>query len=82
MGEDRKETELKSLQGLLWRDGYTSGDFTGHVYPDVRDALSRWKTPGFTCGLFIWLSRCAKTSFQHSDAGNLAAFFDANFDTG
>ena len=40
MGEDRKETELKSLQGLLWRDGYTSGDFTGHVYPDVRDALS------------------------------------------
>ena len=36
MGEDRKETELKSLQGLLWRDGYASGDFTGHVYPDVK----------------------------------------------
>ena len=82
MGEDRKETELKSLQGLLWRDGYTSGDFTGHVYPDVRDALSRWKDAGIQLGVYSSGSVAAqKLLFQHSDAGNLDAFFDANFDT-
>ena len=31
MADDRKETELKALQGILWRNGYEEGDFTGHV---------------------------------------------------
>ena len=65
MGEDRKETELKSLQGLLWRDGYTSGDFTGHVYPDVRDALSRWKDGGFSLRS-IHLAQSLRKSFFFS----------------
>ena len=43
MQEDRKETELKTLQGMLWREGYQSGDFQGHVYPDVAPALKRWQ---------------------------------------
>ncbi len=43
MSEDRKETELKALQGILWRDGYEGGDFRGHVYPDVAPALERWR---------------------------------------
>ena len=82
MSEDRKETELKSLQGLLWRDGYTSGDFTGHVYPDVRDALLRWKHAGIRLAVYSSGSVAAqKLLFQYSDAGDLDAFFDANFDT-
>lgn len=82
MGEDRKETELKSLQGLLWRDGYMSGDFTGHVYPDVSDALSRWKDAGIQLAVYSSGSVAAqKLLFQYSDAGNLDALFDANFDT-
>ena len=29
MDEDRKSTALKALQGIIWRDGYLNGDFTG-----------------------------------------------------
>ena len=41
MDEDRKSTALKALQGIIWRDGYLNGDFTGHLYPDVLPALER-----------------------------------------
>ena len=31
MDEDRKSTALKALQGIIWRDGYLNGDFTGQI---------------------------------------------------
>ena len=46
MDEDRKSTALKALQGIIWRDGYLNGDFTGHLYPDVLPALEKWKATG------------------------------------
>ena len=33
--EDRKITPLKSLQGMIWAQGYAAGDFTAHVYADA-----------------------------------------------
>ena len=33
--QDKKVTALKTLQGLIWIEGYQSGDFTGHVYQDA-----------------------------------------------
>jgi len=42
--EDRKATPLKALQGHVWRHGYESGDFTGHMYDDAVDRL-----PGRFC---------------------------------
>ena len=41
--DDRKVTALKSLQGLIWRHGYESGGFTGHMYDD---AVAKLKTLG------------------------------------
>ena len=39
--EDRKAAPLKTLQGLIWREGYESGALVGHVYDDaVRDAAA------------------------------------------
>src|SRR3972149_6703353 len=29
--EDKKITPLKSLQGMIWEDGYKKGDFKGHI---------------------------------------------------
>ncbi|MGH8541008.1 MAG: acireductone synthase, partial [Stenotrophobium sp.] len=35
IGEDRKLTPLKALQGMVWRVGYESGALKGHVYDDT-----------------------------------------------
>jgi enolase-phosphatase E1 len=40
--EDRKATPLKTLQGMIWAEGYADGTLTGHVYPDATAALRRW----------------------------------------
>ena len=46
MDRDRKSTPLKELQGLIWEEGYTRGDLTGDVFPDVPRALERWRRQG------------------------------------
>lgn len=80
--EDRKATPLKSLQGLIWRNGYESGDFTGHVYDDAVRCLKRWHTAGIP--LFVYSSGSVgaqKLLFGYSDAGDLTPLFDGYFDT-
>jgi len=39
IAEDRKATPLKTLQGLIWHEGYERSDLLGHVYPDVPPVL-------------------------------------------
>ncbi len=46
MDEDRKITPLKTLQGLVWKEGYEAGGAKGHLYPDVAPCLRRWKADG------------------------------------
>lgn len=82
IAEDRKVTPLKALQGLIWKDGYASGDYTGHVYPDAQHALQVWKNEGKR--LFIYSSGSVyaqKLLFGHSDFGDLTPWFEGYFDT-
>ena len=46
MDRDKKSPGLKALQGLIWQDGYKSGELRGQVYPDVVPALERWRSRG------------------------------------
>ncbi len=50
--EDRKITPLKSVQGILWEDGYKKGELKGHVYADVLPALENWKSHSIQMGVF------------------------------
>lgn len=80
--EDRKETPLKTLQGLIWAEGYAAGTLKGHVYPDAADALARWHKAGLA--LYIYSSgsiAAQKLIFGHSNAGDLTALFSGYFDT-
>ena len=80
--EDRKITPLKSLQGLLWETGYQQGDFSGHVYPDARDALEYWKEQGID--LYVYSSgsvHAQKLLFGHTAFGDLNGLFSGYFDT-
>lgn len=83
IAEDRKATPLKSLQGLVWRDGYERGDFTGHVYDDAALHLRQWSARGIR--LFVYSSGSVAAQqllFGYSDSGDLRPLFEAYFDTG
>ncbi len=82
MDEDRKSTALKALQGMIWREGYLNGRFTGHLYPDVLPALQRWQQQGLA--LYVYSSgsvAAQKLLFGYSDAGDITGLFSGYFDT-
>jgi len=83
MDADRKATPLKTLQGRVWQQGYESGDFTGHVYPDAVAALQAWSDD--RRALFVYSSGSVpaqKLLFGYSDHGDLTGLFSGYFDTG
>lgn len=79
---DRKHSALKKLQGLIWKEGYQSGELKGHVYEDVPAALKRWKEAGVKLGIYSSGSVVAqKDLFGFSIYGDLNTYFSNNFDT-
>jgi enolase-phosphatase E1 len=82
MDRDAKETPLKTLQGLIWRQGYEDGKLRGLLYPDVPPRLRQWHAAGV--GLFVYSSgsvAAQRLLFGYSDAGDLAGLFSGFFDT-
>ena len=79
---DAKVTALKTLQGIIWEDGFASGDLVSHLFPDVAPALAEWHRAGLALYVYSSGSVVAQRAwFGHSDAGNLNGLFSANFDT-
>ncbi|WP_323752852.1 acireductone synthase [Marinobacter sp.] len=82
ISEDRKEGSLKALQGMIWEQGYRSGELKGHIYPDAADYLQRWHDRGLR--LFVYSSgsvKAQKLIFGHSNEGDFTPFFSGYFDT-
>ncbi len=80
--EDRKATPLKTLQGLIWADGYQSGAFQGHVYDDAAAALRNWHAQGIA--LYVYSSgsiAAQRLLFRFSSAGDLTPILSGYFDT-
>lgn len=80
--EDRKHPALKALQGMVWADGYASGEYVAQIYPDALAALRRWKADGNA--IFVYSSgsvAAQKLLFGHSSAGDLRSLFNGYFDT-
>lgn len=82
MAEDAKIGPLKTLQGLIWRQGFLSGEIEGHLWPDVAPCLRAWARAGI--GLHVYSSgsvAAQKLLFGHSVAGDLTPLFGGFFDT-
>lgn len=80
--EDVKDTALKALQGMIWREGYKNGDYKGHVYSDVRPTLEKWKEDGLRISIYSSGSVTAqKLIFGYSEAGDLCPLLSEYFDT-
>jgi enolase-phosphatase E1 len=80
--QDRKITPLKALQGMIWENGYHSGDFQGHIYADAERALCDWQARGLA--LYVYSSgsvQAQKLLFAHTGSGDLTPLFDGYFDT-
>lgn len=79
---DEKATPLKTLQGMIWKRGYESGDFQAHVYDDSVRRLRDWFEQGID--LFVYSSgsiQAQKLFFRYSRYGDMRALFRGYFDT-
>ncbi len=80
--EDKKITPLKSLQGLIWQEGYDKGELKAHVYPDAVEYLQNWHDAGLTLAVYSSGSIAAqKLLFRNTSVGDLTSSFSAYFDT-
>ena len=80
--QDRKITPLKTLQGMIWENGYRNGDFQGHIYADAERTLRDWHARGIA--LYVYSSgsvQAQKLLFAHTGFGDLTPLFDGYFDT-
>ncbi|KAI5854054.1 acireductone synthase-like protein [Tricharina praecox] len=81
---DLKIPSLKGFQGLLWKDGYTSGAIKAPIYDDVLPALRRWRDEGKKVLVYSSGSVPAqKLLFQHTDTemADMTPLFDGYYDT-
>ncbi|MCA9516031.1 MAG: acireductone synthase [Myxococcales bacterium] len=82
MDGDVKDTGLKALQGLVWREGYAAGDLRGHVYDDVPGALRAFRDDGVPVHIYSSGSVEAQILlFRHAVAGDLTPLLAGHFDT-
>jgi enolase-phosphatase E1 len=82
MDEDRKITPLKTLQGMVWKTGYETGELQSHLYEDAARALRKWHADGLR--LYVYSSgsiAAQKLLFAHTPYGDLLPLFSGYFDT-
>lgn len=79
---DQKITPLKALQGMIWQQGFESGQFSAHVYPDAAEWLRRWHAAGHAIHVYSSGSIAAqKLFFRYSVFGDLTPLLSGHFDT-
>jgi enolase-phosphatase E1 len=82
MDRDSKIGPLKTLQGLIWQEGYGSGALHGEVYPDVPPAFARWRHQGKEISIYSSGSALAQQMlFRSTKFGDLTPSIKAFFDT-
>jgi enolase-phosphatase E1 len=82
MNRDVKSTALKRLQGMIWRNGFESGQLVSHVYDDVPPAFEQWASSGLDVRIYSSGSvEAQKLFFGHTAAGDLTRHLSGHYDT-
>lgn len=80
--EDKKHPILKSIQGMIWEEGYLSGALKSHVYEDVPVSMKKWKDSGMSLCIYSSGSvQAQKLLFHYCEKGNLTPLLTQYFDT-
>ena len=81
MDKDAKVAGLKKLQGMIWKDGFTSGEMVAHLFDDVAPALKRWTDAGIDVRIYSSGSiQAQKLFFGHTKAGDLLPLLTRHYD--
>jgi enolase-phosphatase E1 len=82
MDGDVKATGLKQLQGLIWENGFHSGELRAEVYPDVLPAIQQWNAAGKDVRIYSSGSiHAQRLFFGHTQQGDLLPNFRGHYDT-
>ncbi|MFE3857234.1 acireductone synthase [Streptomyces griseorubiginosus] len=82
LDEDRKATPLKTLQGLIWSEGFARGDLVSHFYDDVVPELRAWHASGVRLYVYSSGSVAAQRAwFTNSPEGDLTSLLSGLYDT-
>ncbi|MEU5956612.1 acireductone synthase [Streptomyces sp. NPDC047525] len=83
---DRKATPLKTLQGILWAEGFARGELVSHFYPEVIGVLRGWAADGDGGGVRLYVYSSGSVSaqrawFTYSPEGSLMELVSGFYDT-
>ncbi|WP_328745830.1 acireductone synthase [Streptomyces sp. NBC_00285] len=82
LDEDRKATPLKTLQGVIWAEGFARGDLVSHFYDDVVPELRAWHAAGVRLYVYSSGSVTAQRAwFTNSPEGDLTSLVSGLYDT-
>ncbi|MEX3107010.1 acireductone synthase [Streptomyces niveiscabiei] len=82
LDEDRKATPLKTLQGIIWSEGFARGDLVSHFYDDVVPALRAWHAAGVRLYVYSSGSVAAQRAwFSSTPDGDLLPLTSGLYDT-
>ncbi|MEM7478279.1 MAG: acireductone synthase, partial [Planctomycetota bacterium] len=83
MASDVKATGLKTLQGLIWKGGFDSGELKAHIYPDVIPAIQSWRDAGADVRIYSSGSVAAQKMFfgNSEESGDCLHLFSGHYDT-
>ena len=79
---DRKSTALKELQGIIWKQGYKSGELTTPLFADVLPSLDAWTQKGMNLAVYSSGSvQAQKLLYGHTSQGDISDKFSHWYDT-
>ncbi|MGB0930782.1 MAG: acireductone synthase [Chitinophagales bacterium] len=78
---ERQHPAIQFLQAEIWKKGYTTGQYHGHIYDDVPNTLKQWNQAGIEVGVYESKPlEAIKMMFHHTRYGNLDPYLSDYFD--
>ena len=82
MDADAKQTGLKWLQGLIWDEGYRSGELKSVLFSDAVESIQAWHQSGLRLRIYSSGSIAAqRLFFAYSDRGDWTGCLEGYHDT-
>ncbi|MCM3615530.1 acireductone synthase [Microbacterium enclense] len=82
MAKDVKSTPLKTLQGIIWAEGFAAGEIHSQFFDDVPPRLHAWHEDGIRLAVYSSGSVASQVPwFRHAPQGDLTPLVEDFFDT-
>lgn len=82
MASDVKSTPLKTIQGIIWAEGFAAGEIHSQFFADVPARLREWHEAGIRLAVYSSGSVASQVPwFRHAPQGDLTPLVEDFFDT-